>query len=369
MNAPRGARLARRLGLALACLVVFDLCAKALLDLRERPAATPATTPAPEPEPWRIASPLYHHDLAPCASAMAVWGPERYAFVTNSLGFRDGVPRMVELAPRPRPKRTLVMGDSFAEGIGVPWSATFAGRLAGVAAARGEELLDAGVCSYSPVIHRRKLAHLLERGLELDRVVLLLDLSDPADELGYALVDDRVVAVEPPPPPGPPPGPGPVAAFLVRRTLIGAALWRGHRRLTVGSSRSLGAVAERTSQRSGWTRDPALLTWAEPGLTSCELHLSALRALCHARGLELTLVVYPAPAQLQARERDSPHVRRWREWCAREQVGFVDLFPAFLDAGAPADIYRALFIAGDVHWNAEGHRLVAEALRPRLFGD
>lgn len=380
MATRRPGRLARRFALAAGCLVLFDLGAKALLDLRQpapegAPAAAASSASASAAaaagapaEPWRIPSAEYHHDLAPCASGMATWGAERYPFATNSLGLRDGTPRQVELAPRPPRRRTLIMGDSFAEGIGVPWSATFAGRLAALAAARGEEVLNAGVCSYAPVIHRRKLAHLLERGLEVDRVVVLIDLSDPADELGYALEGQRVVAVPaPPPPPGPPPGPGPVGRFMVRRTLIGAAVWRGWRRLTVGSSRSLGAVAERTRQRSGWTEDPELAAWVAPGLASCERHMSALAERCRARGLPLTVVVYPAPVQLQAGVLDSLQVRRWRAWCQAQQAAFVDLFPPFLEAGPPAATYRDLFIPGDVHWNAEGHRLVAEALAPVLF--
>ena len=55
--------------------------------------------------------------------------------------------------------------------------------------ARGVEVLNAAVVSYSPVIHARKLRHLLvDLGLEVDEVVVLLDVSDTKnDALDYAV--------------------------------------------------------------------------------------------------------------------------------------------------------------------------------------
>ena len=54
------------------------------------------------------------------------------------------------------------------------------------------EFLNAGVLSYSPSIHYRKIKYLLDRGLQFDEVVLLSDSSDVEDEAtSYFCIDDN----------------------------------------------------------------------------------------------------------------------------------------------------------------------------------
>jgi hypothetical protein len=80
--------------------------------------------------PGRTANNEYHHDLAPN---------------TNSLGFKDGSTRIVPLVRDGR--RVLLIGDSFTEGVGVPFDQTFAGLLyqAGLEGTKKVEFLNAAV--------------------------------------------------------------------------------------------------------------------------------------------------------------------------------------------------------------------------------
>ena len=66
--------------------------------------------------------------------------------------------------------------------------------------------------------------------------------------------------------------------------------------------------------------------------------------------------------QMFENDRDSIQVVAWRDWAKKNNVGFVDLFPAFLDAGSPADVLSRFFIPFDIHWNAAGHGFVARRL-------
>ena len=91
------------------------------------------------------------------------------------------------------PRRILLIGDSFAEGIGLPYERTFAGLLNAAGQSRRDkvEFLDAGVASYSPSIYYKKVKYLLDRGLKFDEVVLLSDSSDVEDEAtSYFCIDD-----------------------------------------------------------------------------------------------------------------------------------------------------------------------------------
>ena len=47
---------------------------------------------------------------------------------------------------------------------------------------------------------------------------------------------------------------------------------------------------------------------------------------------------------------------------ATRGVGFIDLFPIFLDDEDPETSIRAHYTPFDVHWSAAGHRRVAETL-------
>ena len=107
--------------------------------------------------------------------------------------------------------------------------------------------------------------------------------------------------------------------------------------------------------RSEWTmRDSALVA---EGRRLARDYMGELAALLQARGITLTVVVYPWPVQLERGDRDSLHVRIWREWSAKHGARFIDLFPPFFDA---PDALRRFYIAGDVHWNAAGNQFVAD---------
>ena len=59
-----------------------------------------------------------------------------------------------------------------------------------------------------------------------------------------------------------------------------------------------------------------------------------------------------------------------RSFCEREKVGFVNLFPAFIDAalGGPDAVYDRYFIRDDVHWNEAGNARVAGQMEAVVLG-
>src|SRR5579871_2875421 len=91
----------------------------------------------------RVYDPVFDHGLAPKFDGYDVWGEARYRLITNSLGFKDSSTRDVPLKASGR--RILIIGDSFAEGIGLPFDRTFAGLLQAAGQARADkvEFLDA----------------------------------------------------------------------------------------------------------------------------------------------------------------------------------------------------------------------------------
>jgi hypothetical protein len=130
--------------LAITLTLDYVLLATVFADWKRnwRDAAT-AYTQAYIHAPW-------HHDLAPNQNSMRPWGKILYPFRTDRYGFRTGTCAPGE-GDKSKPA-IFVIGDSFTEGLGVPYEETFAGLMACDAAKEGKAVWNLGVLSFSPVI-------------------------------------------------------------------------------------------------------------------------------------------------------------------------------------------------------------------------
>jgi hypothetical protein len=326
----------------------------------------------------------YSHGFVPNFSGFDSWGRARYPFYTNNLAFRDGSVRAVSL--KPSTYRTLLIGDSFTEAVGVPFEQSFAGLLYHAGQERGDriEFLNAGVLSYSPVLYYKKIKTLLDSGLGFDEVVVFLDLSDIHDEATtyFCFDDDRkydVYKVNCSPPDSPP--------RLVQRSQLSAfrdklkahfVVTDRSREMFNGWIRSLRAdpkrSAIRNSLRNDWTIPTADVghrydpLGIEGGIARARNNMQALADLLAQHHIPLTVVVYPWPLQLEKDDRNGRQSVIWREFCAKNCRSFIDLFPVFFAfKDAHQDWYERLFILGDFHYSAEGNRLVYQNVADRLL--
>lgn len=311
---------------------------------------------------YRAPHPVYHHTLEPNIDSYdALFGPLHYPVSTNSLGFKDRAPREVTLAAES--ERIIFIGDSFAEGIGIEYPDTFVGIIDERLSPGGTEVLTAGVNSYSPIIYRRKIEHLIEQGLTLDHLVVLIDLSDIHDEIvRYKLDGDlNVVDVDPSGP-----------AYALREWLTDNSSFYAYIRLWVRQFNHRNK-AEQLEQQDGmaihrqlanWTiNDDLYERWGKKGLESATEHMNILYRLSIEKQFDLSIVVYPWPNQIWHKDLDSRQVSYWRDWSENRGLQFVNLFPLFInDQQSSEEVIKRLFINGDIHWNNEGHALIAEVL-------
>jgi hypothetical protein len=347
--------------LTLAALVAFSVLATDFAFTRVYRRLHPPP-PAGTATRLRTPSELYHHDLRPRVSVEdEVWGPRRAPYRTNSLAFRDRAVRDVPLrTDRPR---IVFIGDSFTEGVGVTYEASFVGRVDDAVAPRGVEVLNAGVISYCPIIYFRKVKHLIEDvGLGFDALVVYIDIGDIQDEVTYKLDPEGNVRSRP-----------------VRRVQeLGADQQHGGRgffrfprlkkfldRNSLLWSRAYVALERlfpMEGNRAGlWTvHDDEFAAYGREGLELARENMDRLHELLAARGIRLTVAVYPWPDQVRHIDLKSKQVTFWREWAAAHGAGFIDHFPQFID-GTPADgVLDRYFIPGDVHWNEAGHKVIAD---------
>ena len=306
----------------------------------------------------RVRDPVVHHALKPLTSGRERWGLWDAVYHTNSLGLRDRAPRPLPLhADKPR---LLFIGDSFTEGIGIDWEQTFVGRVAAALEPQGTEVLNAGTASYCPAIYDRRVRQLLDAGLRVDHVVVYVDVGDLLDEVVYKHDEQgNVVGRET----------RRIQEERANRAYEGSihALWPLQRfleRHTIAAAAAYGLLlrARGHGYRRGaaWTLDEEVYaSYAPEALEKASTNMGRLHDALRARGIPLTVAVYPWPDHLLAGDRQSRHAAFWRDWCTRRGAAFLDHFPRFFDLGEPRAVVKRYFIPGDIHWNAEGHEVIA----------
>ena len=328
--------------------------------------------------PARIADPVYDHGFAANFDGQDLWGELRYRLITNSLGFKDGSVRDVPMKPASR--RILLMGRSYVEGIGMNFEDTFAGMLyrAGQEAREKIEFLNASVANYSPVIYYKKIKYFLERGLQFDEVVVFSDTSDVTEEASsYFCIDDdpkyRAHCS---------PGEGsqqaaataPSSNFLLDHFVV-------TNRARIAIKRSIQSFLG--NRRRSLDTDRSRIGWVFPGkeiakeyrplgidggIARSLQNMGALADLLAARKIPLTIVVNPWAQQVAQGDLDSRQVSLWRDFCLNRCKAFINLYPAyFAAAAADRDWYEHLFILGDDHLNAAGHRFFFRLIEKQLL--
>lgn len=292
----------------------------------------------------------YDHDLAPNANSTRAWGKYVYSWRTDRYGFRIGT-----CAPGEAEKSwpaIFVIGDSFTEGIGSSYEKSFAGLMACDAARQGKAVWNLGVASYSPTIYFRKIRVAAQKlGIRPTEIYVFLDLSDIYDDANvYHVGPDEVVSSSP-----------------FRWYNIGQFMLENFATFRVAYdlylSSSLVTVGSLGQDRARWTVDPDLMNeWGRRGLETSGRNLDQIVTLCRDWNCHMTLVVYPWPDNVVAGDRNSIQVTHWRAWAAAHNVRFIDGFSAFFREPAKTVLHK-YFIAGDVHFNELGHRLLFDEVK------
>ena len=108
-----------------------------------------------------------------------------YNIFTNDLGFRDDRIKKLD-----RNKLfSILIGDSFVEGVGLEYPDTIVGMLNKELKNDDFEYLNAGVASYSSYIYFKKIEDIIKKNddLKIKEVIVFLDKSDVSDDERYLL--------------------------------------------------------------------------------------------------------------------------------------------------------------------------------------
>lgn len=311
---------------------------------------------------YRIKHDVYHHTLAPNTShSQAKWGPFGYKVNTNSLGFKDSSARKIAL--KSDQTRIVFIGDSFTEGVGFGHNDTFVGQIENSLKNKKIEVLNAAVSSYSPIVYLRKTEYLLNTvGLHFDHLIVFIDISDIQDEAVDYSFDEQRNIISPP-----------TAKsmefdekfknFITENTILLSNLRILVRRLKkqVPHERTINDALN--VYRGMWTiNETAYNDYGKKGLALATKHMDKLSQLLKEKGIKLSIAVYPWPDQIMNNDLNSKQVTIWKNWAQKNQVGFVNYFPDFINDKKSTDTIKKYFLLGDVHWNEDGHKLITKKM-------
>ena len=138
----------------------------------------------------RRISAVYHHGFVPNANLSEAWlKGHLIKEKINRFGFKStqSDKKVISLSEY----KTVVIGDSFAEGIGVKYTEAFASLLS----KEFSPVANMGVISYSPSLYKAKLSYYKKRGLNPEVLIQIIDVSDIQDEYLYNLEGFRSTPV------------------------------------------------------------------------------------------------------------------------------------------------------------------------------
>ncbi len=310
-------------------------------------------------------------------------------FETNSQGLRY---REIPLAKPAGRRRTLVLGDSFVEGVGVEGEQTFSSLLERDASRSGKpaEYINGGLSGAGPKQYRDLF---LEVGLRYqpDAVLLCVYANDLVDTVPRSFIGDagRTVARLL----------WPNAYNLLCRGLASRAVAgqsRAFKRIEAAAYRSgvpkalvAAAMAGRFNasilahglfQPDYWGQSLDLTgPQAERRWAAMSGYLGEVLAECRRRGIAVRVVFIPAQFQYSPESHlpsnpwiaagarverrwlsgDCELVKRLRAWSTSQETAFLDLTPPLRRAASSG---VRIDYPLDGHWAAAGHAAVAAAL-------
>ncbi len=407
-------------------IIIFTLTLFLLIDIfAGRWLLSIARNEQPKDD-FRIAHGIFHHTLKPNYNGIGFWGPGNYRgygtyhVCTNGSSFKD---RCENVGVIEKSFDIGFIGDSFTEGVGMPFEKSFVGM---VAKQYPElKIANLGVVSYAPSIHLAKLKEFYKQGYSFKNVIVFIDIGDVQDEaLTYEVVNGKVLSRHSQLPDGFIPKLRryasrllPLTGFawnkikdyaessrvdskteqnIVNQTVTSPQTGRSiqtegkqNKELETTSPSvqapaltalvSLPAMPNAPKEgvsiyepgytRSAWTFNPNSSGYGPDGIqgtiNKMKNTMQELYELTRANGSTLSIGVYPWPGQIKYDVENSLQVQIWKEFCTTRCKHFYNAFPAFFKEKAQIGEDALLFkyyMGGDMHFNALGNAVIAETI-------
>tara|TARA_Y100000589_G_C27101629_1_gene608318 strand:- start:139 stop:1200 length:1062 start_codon:yes stop_codon:yes gene_type:complete len=296
---------------------------------------------------------FFHHGFIPNAVFKHNWESEiTLREKVNKFGFRANISE--KSVDKITDYKTVFIGDSFAEGVGVEYKKTIPSLLS----VNLWPIANLGVMSHSPYLSRNRLDFFKEKGLNPEVIIHLVDPSDIQDELHYYFVEGfrppkNTIARK-------------LAALINDSYISSTFTWEAF--LTISWLLNSESILRSIDLYKYWngsknyyeTRNP-FKTNEEPFfykrgknrlLNELELSIS------NNNKSEYIVVIYQWPQFINPLDK-SNKTFRLQEY-KNDMKELTNRFDnAYLCDADNANLNDSDFIKGDVHWNKSGHLKIA----------
>ena len=353
---------------------------------------------------------IYDHTLNSNQKIKHTWGKSKYDLFTNNLGFKSKDNQSVSLKkPSQSTYRVAVIGDSFTEGVGLPYEQTFVGVL-DKELNKDYQVLNLGVSSYAPSVYQKKVEYWISKGLEIDELIVMVDLSDIEDE-AYFYRDNKNIIIKLNSLSNQP--------FSVENINFISdikskynMIWNNYLNTRNSSWIEKYDVNSSAVQIESWIKSYLTHSWsyrkyqyithfkkiaaehkkanknikeytplknirglylidenifhqrsALAGMTKIAHKMDSLKDLLKERNIKLKIGIYPWPSELHYSSEFSIWEEFWKKYTSYHNIELVNVYDKFRNLNKTAkDIQASHYIPGDYHFNEKGNQIIGEYL-------
>jgi hypothetical protein len=322
---------------------------------------------------YSLKSKRFHHNLASNINLYEFWGEAKYKVVTNEYGMRI---HSNDIFSEKR-KNLGFMGDSFVYGSGLNYNEHF---LNNVEKKKDKyNYLNLSFVGYSPSIYFKKLEfYIQEKKIDFDKIFIFIDTSDVQDE-GIFYREDKN---------------GNIVRkwntdrenekrnikyifknYLKQNSFIFKfyeTFFTSH--MNKNSEQCLRNKDNITDfkkyldyERFGYAYNDKITSkkWVLEGQEKIISYLYKIKDLLDRNNIEMVILYYPSAIDVlndNKIKEDSKHYAMLHNWALFNNISFIDTHQFFFRTNKPVTNYKTNFITCDIHWNANGHKIIANRI-------
>ena len=313
----------------------------------------------------RIDHPVYHHGFR----ENVIYNKSKsfdgtFSLCTDNHGFKYHCNKS-----REKKFDFAFIGDSFVEGVGLPYEDTFVGIYEKNSK---KSVANLGVTSYGTNIYLSKINFLLNNNYHFDHVVVFIDVSDLYDDNTFYLLNDDLSVWEK----------NAKEKNLKRRKFLRynfpltnyyMYVIKMNNRINkeVPPLKSLKPIyTSKANLKAEWTYNlqDNINRYADPiTKTKKEMinNIDKLYTLLKKNNIKMSLAIYPWPQTLKNDTVNSEHVKMWEEFCFNKCEKFINFFPFFFNEKKESsylNVIKEFYFWNDVHFNKKGNIILGEKL-------
>jgi len=284
----------------------------------------------------------------------AVWGNQYYTFCSDNRGFKFNC-----IEKEKKYYKYAFIGDSFTEGIGLPFEQTFVGIFKDKI---NNDVINLGVASYSPVIYLKKIEYFLNNGLNFEHLILAIDLTDLEDDWKRSnkkiyennLEKKNKIILNK----------QNLKLFLLNNFEVTAFILRRlnwYYKINFRSDKILNHLDfEKNGASWSYIENYSLL---DAKIKNLEDNVDKIFTLLKDKKIKFSILIYPHQASLLYDIDKSRYYNLWKSYCENKCEYFIDAYSGFFDEinqSSQNQVIEKYYIPLDSHLNHAGNIKVAD---------